>query len=253
MSVSPNLCPARNSNALLLSKVTWSSKPHVVGFFRWLPRLSQHLVTVRKQAIFVIFRDLILEDQRIRQGFIHSDVGRIPRIWRSLLLWLWPNRFYRHGCVEWVININIRLSFKYSLISLVYFARNCDPNPPFDSISLLRNTNWPKWSSDAENPPLLSFFDPAPLVNITVDTYRSEAIQLLIQLRSQPAWEPWHYSKTFCLFILSANSYFCFSLRYCTSVLYQLLENNLSVKESYMSDDSCVIFKGRKVYRKEDY
>jgi len=67
----------------------------------------------------------------------------------------------------------------------VYFAGKHDPNPPAGSISLLRHTKWPKWSSSAENPPLLSFYDPAPLVNITSDTYRSKAIKLMIKLRKQ--------------------------------------------------------------------
>ncbi len=67
----------------------------------------------------------------------------------------------------------------------VYFASKHNPNPPADSISLLRHTKWPKLSSSAENPPLLSFYDPAPLVNITLDTYRSKAIELMIKLRKQ--------------------------------------------------------------------
>jgi hypothetical protein len=65
----------------------------------------------------------------------------------------------------------------------VYFVRHHNPNPPAQSISLLRNTKWPKWSSSIENPPLLSFFDTE--VNITSDTYRSDAIKLMIQLRKE--------------------------------------------------------------------
>jgi hypothetical protein len=65
-------------------------------------------------------------------------------------------------------------------ILAVYFARHHNPNPPAHSISLLRNTNWSKWSSSIENPPLLSLFDKE--VNITSDTYRSDAIKLMIQL-----------------------------------------------------------------------
>jgi len=69
--------------------------------------------------------------------------------------------------------------------AFIYFAHTGNPNPPSNSISLLRNTNWPKWSSSVENPPLLSFFDPAPLANITSDTYRGEAIKLMNQLLKQ--------------------------------------------------------------------
>jgi len=69
--------------------------------------------------------------------------------------------------------------------AVIYFTRNLDPNPPADSISLLRNTKWPKWGSSAAYPPLLSFFDSAPTVNITSDTFRSDAINLMIQLLKQ--------------------------------------------------------------------
>jgi len=98
----------------------------------------------------------------------------------------------------------------------VYFAGKHDPNPPAGSISLLRHTKWPKWSSSAENPPLLSFYDPAPLVNITSDTYRSKAIELMIKLRKQ--WLmitgdgflseiiPFHSSKALVLFVCSAET-----------------------------------------------
>jgi len=67
--------------------------------------------------------------------------------------------------------------------SIIYFTHNCDPNAPTkNSISLLRNITWDKWSSSEENPPLLTFTDPPPSVTITSDTYRSEAINLLIRL-----------------------------------------------------------------------
>lgn len=76
-----------------------------------------------------------------------------------------------------------RIRLKCPQILSVYFARNRDPNPPADSISLLRNINWPEYSTSAENPPLLSFFDST--VNITSDTYRKDAIKLMIQLLMQ--------------------------------------------------------------------
>ena len=69
--------------------------------------------------------------------------------------------------------------------TLVYFTRQNDPNPPAGSISLLRDTYWPQWSSSPSNPPLLSFYDPSPTVNITSDTYRSDAMKLVIQLSKE--------------------------------------------------------------------
>ena len=72
--------------------------------------------------------------------------------------------------------------FNPSYIIKVYFANKHDPNPPNDSISLLRNTHWRKWNDSECCPPLLSFFDPPPTVNITEDTYRRGAMSLLNQL-----------------------------------------------------------------------
>ena len=66
--------------------------------------------------------------------------------------------------------------------SAVYFAHKRNPNAPRDSISLLRNITWQKWSSCEEKPPLLTFVDPVPSMMITSDTYRSEAIKLIIEL-----------------------------------------------------------------------
>jgi len=64
----------------------------------------------------------------------------------------------------------------------VYFAHKNNPNAPKDSISLLRNITWKKWSSSEEKPPLLTFVDPVPSMTITSDTYRSEAMKLVIEL-----------------------------------------------------------------------
>ena len=64
----------------------------------------------------------------------------------------------------------------------VYFAHKCNPNAPRDSISPLRNITWEKWSSCEEKPPLLTFVDPVPSMTITSDTYRSEAMKLVIEL-----------------------------------------------------------------------
>lgn len=71
-----------------------------------------------------------------------------------------------------------------AISQIVYFTRTYDPNPPAGSKSLLRNTYWPKWS-DSPSHPLLSFYDPPPLVNITSDTYRKDAIELMIKLRKE--------------------------------------------------------------------
>jgi len=64
----------------------------------------------------------------------------------------------------------------------VYFTHKCNPNAPRDSISLLRDIAWEKWSSCEDKPPLLTFVDPVPSMTITSDTYRSEAIKLVIAL-----------------------------------------------------------------------
>ena len=64
----------------------------------------------------------------------------------------------------------------------VYFAHKRDPNAPRDSISLLRDITWERWSSSEENPPLLTFLNPPPSMTITSDTYRSDAMKLVIQL-----------------------------------------------------------------------
>jgi len=66
--------------------------------------------------------------------------------------------------------------------SPVYFAHKRNPNAPKHSISLLRNITWEKWSSSEEKPPLLTFSDPLPSMAITSDTYRREAMKLVIQL-----------------------------------------------------------------------
>lgn len=48
--------------------------------------------------------------------------------------------------------------------------------------------NWPKWSSDATNPPILTFLDgngSNANVTITADTFRKDAVQLLIEIYLQ--------------------------------------------------------------------
>ncbi|CAA7260930.1 unnamed protein product [Cyclocybe aegerita] len=66
--------------------------------------------------------------------------------------------------------------------TLIYFTNNGDPNAPQDSISLLRNTKWDTYDTSTENPPVFTFIDPPPSVNITFDTYRADAMKLLNKL-----------------------------------------------------------------------
>ncbi|EPT05194.1 hypothetical protein FOMPIDRAFT_84174 [Fomitopsis schrenkii] len=69
--------------------------------------------------------------------------------------------------------------------ALIYFANYLDPNAPnktASSISPLANISWPSWNSSLDAPPLLTFLDPAPSVNITADTYRVNETDLLTSL-----------------------------------------------------------------------
>ena len=67
----------------------------------------------------------------------------------------------------------------------VYFANYLDPNAPkkpVSTVSPLANITWPSWNSSLDAPPLLTFLDPVPSVNITTDTYRSNEMDLLTNL-----------------------------------------------------------------------
>ncbi|CAA7262326.1 unnamed protein product [Cyclocybe aegerita] len=66
--------------------------------------------------------------------------------------------------------------------ALIYLTCNGDPNPPEGSKSLLRNVKWEPYSSSLDQPPLLTFVDGESRVNITFDTHRSEAMELLTRL-----------------------------------------------------------------------
>ena len=79
------------------------------------------------------------------------------------------------------VQINVAL---LNISSAVYFAHKGNPNAPRDSISLLRDITWEKWSSSEESPPLLTFVDPVPSMTITSDT--SLSICLL-----RDVWEKW--------------------------------------------------------------
>lgn len=67
----------------------------------------------------------------------------------------------------------------------VYFANYLDPNAPKKSVanvSPLANITWPSWNSSLDAPPLLTFLDCEPSVNITTDTYRLNETDLLTNL-----------------------------------------------------------------------
>ncbi|CAA7262327.1 unnamed protein product [Cyclocybe aegerita] len=74
--------------------------------------------------------------------------------------------------------------------ALIYLTRNGDPNPPKDSKSLLTIVKWEPYSSSLDRPPLLTFVDGESLVNITFDTYRSEAMELLSRLSLNEIGKP---------------------------------------------------------------
>ncbi|TFY61394.1 hypothetical protein EVJ58_g4533 [Rhodofomes roseus] len=69
--------------------------------------------------------------------------------------------------------------------ALIYFAHYLNPNAPSNvasNVSYLSNITWPLWNSSVDAPPLLTFVDPVPSVNITEDTYRLNQTDLLTQL-----------------------------------------------------------------------
>ncbi|KAF9474072.1 carotenoid ester lipase precursor [Pholiota conissans] len=63
--------------------------------------------------------------------------------------------------------------------ALVNFANTKNPNLPKNSMSLLSAIQWPEWGSSVSQPPLLTFQDPVPAVNITFDTFRIEGMNLI--------------------------------------------------------------------------
>ncbi|TFK32449.1 sterol esterase [Crucibulum laeve] len=68
--------------------------------------------------------------------------------------------------------------------ALVNFANTLNPTTPSNSASLLSMSGleWKEWSSSARAPPMLTFLDPSPLLAITADTFRAEAMDLLISI-----------------------------------------------------------------------
>ena len=65
--------------------------------------------------------------------------------------------------------------------SSVNFANALNPNT-HNPKSLLSSVNWDLWGSSISAPPLLTFFDPAPTVNITFDNFRIDQINLLTEV-----------------------------------------------------------------------
>jgi len=66
--------------------------------------------------------------------------------------------------------------------ALINFANHLNPNAPSglpSNTSYLSNLEWDRWNSSISQPPLLTFWDPAPTVNITADTFRQVAIEVL--------------------------------------------------------------------------
>ena len=67
----------------------------------------------------------------------------------------------------------------------VFFTNNLDPNAPADlesGLSHLSGITWDKYNSNLDAPPLLTFSDPAPKLEITTDTFRTDAMELLNEL-----------------------------------------------------------------------
>ncbi|KAF9485003.1 alpha/beta-hydrolase [Pholiota conissans] len=63
--------------------------------------------------------------------------------------------------------------------ALINFANTHNPNLPKNSKSLLSKFEWPLYASSATHPPLFTFQDPPQVVNITFDTFRVEAMNLI--------------------------------------------------------------------------
>lgn len=64
--------------------------------------------------------------------------------------------------------------------ALVSFVNNLDPRTS-NPLSLLAGVNWAPWSSNVTAPPMLAFVDPSPDITVIADTYRADAMDLLMQ------------------------------------------------------------------------
>ncbi|KAF8987039.1 hypothetical protein BDQ17DRAFT_1415031 [Cyathus striatus] len=70
--------------------------------------------------------------------------------------------------------------------ALINFVNVLDPNSrTHNNISLLSTTYWPLYSSSREAPPMFTFTDPTPAFNITTDTFRQGALQVLTDITAQ--------------------------------------------------------------------
>ncbi|KDR82068.1 hypothetical protein GALMADRAFT_135442 [Galerina marginata CBS 339.88] len=69
--------------------------------------------------------------------------------------------------------------------ALVNFVNTGNPNLPNNPNSLMSKITWPQWNSNPSNPPILTFLDSTPNITITSDTFRSNGIQLLIDIYLQ--------------------------------------------------------------------
>ncbi|PCH36172.1 sterol esterase [Wolfiporia cocos MD-104 SS10] len=72
--------------------------------------------------------------------------------------------------------------------ALINFVHSMNPNTPSSlpsNVSYLSGISRDTWDSSIFAPPLLTFLDPAPKINITVDTYRSSSMALLNTLSLQ--------------------------------------------------------------------
>jgi len=67
----------------------------------------------------------------------------------------------------------------HSISMIVYFAAYLNPIPPSSSSSALKGFTWPLYSTSTTAPPLLTFIDTSPGINITTDTYRIEAFKFV--------------------------------------------------------------------------
>lgn len=101
--------------------------------------------------------------------------------------------FHGYRCTRYVLDVGspfiIQMSRGLHPFSLVNFVNTGDPNTfanaHASAPSLMSTITWPKWSSDATNPPILTFVDAngsSPNVTIIADTFRKDAIQLLIDI-----------------------------------------------------------------------
>ncbi|KAF8991873.1 hypothetical protein BDQ17DRAFT_1332622 [Cyathus striatus] len=69
--------------------------------------------------------------------------------------------------------------------ALVNFVNTLDPNLPKHNNSVPPSIHWPLYNSSINAPPLLTFFDPAPSVNITTDNFRALALTQLMNISLQ--------------------------------------------------------------------